>query len=157
MCPLLFVIYGCELKPRWGEFISMDNTIVVYGYLLNSGGKTQHRLLTVPHSADSSNELPDLHTTQTDAHASVVTEWPQACLHKYPWRTAKRQLNKTSNERPFQLFILSINICATNPIQFLSYIYIIIIIFCLCPWNSFIDKMMLVIGKPGSILVIKQT
>ena len=40
------------------------------------------------HSAVSSTEFPDLHTTQTlasevgEVHASVVTEWPPACLHK---------------------------------------------------------------------------
>ena len=39
------------------------------------------------HSADRSNELPDLHTTQTresEVYASVVTEWPPACLHNLP-------------------------------------------------------------------------
>ena len=33
------------------------------------------------HSADSLNELPDLHNTRTrtsEAHASVATEWPSA-------------------------------------------------------------------------------
>ena len=37
------------------------------------------------HGADSSNESPDLHITQTPAsevHAPVVTEWPPACLQK---------------------------------------------------------------------------
>ena len=37
------------------------------------------------HSTDRSNELPDLHTTQTWASevlASVGTEWLLACLHK---------------------------------------------------------------------------
>ena len=41
------------------------------------------------HSADKSHELPDLHTTQTqksEVYASMVTEWPPACLHKLPPR-----------------------------------------------------------------------
>ena len=38
----------------------------------------------MPHRADNSNELPDLHTTQTPArevHASMAIEWQPTCLH----------------------------------------------------------------------------
>ena len=57
---------------------------------------------TFMHSADSSSELLDLHTTQTwasQAHASVVTQWLPACLFKLLSREHQRKLNKTSKER----------------------------------------------------------
>ena len=44
-------------------------------------------------NAESSNELPDLHTTQTrvrEVYASVVTEWLPACLHTLPPRGHQR-------------------------------------------------------------------
>ena len=50
-------------------------------------------LVEVVHSANSSNELPNIPTTQTRAnevHASVVTEWPPAFLQKLPPRKHQR-------------------------------------------------------------------
>ena len=46
------------------------------------------------HSADSFSAPPDLHTTQTcvrEVHASVVTEWPSACLLKLLPRGHQRE------------------------------------------------------------------
>ena len=59
------------------------------------------------HSTDSSNELPDLHTTHTFAgeeHASVVTECHQKVGCTLHWSlSGHRHLEKTSNWRRFQL------------------------------------------------------
>ena len=55
--------------------------------------KTSKLCVTGLHSADRSNEFPYLHTTQTgesEVYASVVTEWPPACLHKLPLRGHQR-------------------------------------------------------------------
>ena len=51
--------------------------------------ESDHELFHLVHRADNSNELPDLHTTHTfacEVHASAVTEWPPAYLHKLPPR-----------------------------------------------------------------------
>ena len=72
------------------------------------------------HSADSSNELPDLHTMHTrvrevhaslatewpsarEVQASAATEWPPACLLKLLPEDIKAQMKKTSNKRCFQI------------------------------------------------------
>ena len=86
------------------------------------------------HSAESSNELPDLHTIQAPAsevhaslvtewppasevHASVVTEWPPACLHKLLSRGYQRgNWGKPLLEDVSNL----LNICSTNRIHDLN-------------------------------------
>ena len=69
------------------------------------------------HGTDSSNELPDLHATQTPAsevHAEVVTERPPVCLHKLLPREHQRD-----NWQKAWIKAVSnlINICSSNPIQ----------------------------------------
>ena len=85
------------------------------------------------HGADSSNEFPYLHTTQTRArkvhaslatewlsaskvHASVVTEWPPACLLKLLPEDIKEQMK---NPRIKHVSKFN-NICPTNPIHVLN-------------------------------------
>ena len=72
------------------------------------------------HNANSSNEPPDLYTTQATAsevRTSVVTERPSACLHKLlPRGHQSGDWRKPPMKDDFNL----IKICPTNPIQVLN-------------------------------------
>ena len=89
--------------------------------------------LNLIRSADSSNELPDPLTTQTQAsevQASVVTEWLPACLHKLLPRW-----HQTSNKRSFQLnqyLSYKPHSSFKPPWNFLS--------FCFCPSNHILAQ-----------------
>ena len=72
---------------------------------------------TLAHRVYSSNGLLGLHTTHTlasEVHASVVTEWPTACLHK----SLPRGHQRGNWGEPWMKDL--INICPTNPIQVLN-------------------------------------
>ena len=92
----------------WNNFWSKLATIIFYFYLLPQ------------HSAVSFNELPDIRAMQTAAsevHASVVTGWQPACLHKLlPGG------HQSGNWRNLQIKYVSnlINICLTKLIQLWS-------------------------------------
>ena len=80
-------------KQWWWHFLQHCNSIIV--------GKS----FEFEHSADSSNELPVLHITQTLALRCML-QWPPACLHKVlPRRPSKAKLKKTPNERRFEDFV----------------------------------------------------
>ena len=81
------------------HFSNFDPEILWYVCLLDSTSDVMTDFMYIPKWANGSNELQDLHTTQTpvsevhasvvhewlpasEVHASVVTEWPPACLHK---------------------------------------------------------------------------
>ena len=79
-----------------------------------------HWRFKIQHGADSSNELPDLHTTQTpssEVQASVFTEWPPACLYKLLPRGHQRV-----NRRKLQMKDVSnlTNICPKKLFQILK-------------------------------------
>ena len=88
--------------------------VVAHPGLINKYHTRPVPIFPVLHSADSSNELPDLHTTQTRAsevHASVVTEWPLVCLHKLILRGHKRATEETLKWKTFSnrsIFLLQV-------------------------------------------------
>ena len=116
----------------------------------------------VTHSADSSRELPHLHTTQThesemhasvvtewppasEVHASVVTGWPSACLVKLLTSNIKGQPKKTSKEgcvKRYQYLSYKPNSSFKPTLIFLK------ILFVAFKWY-FSHKMMLIPGPHG--------
>ena len=106
--------------PLWGKSIRHCWIFAILSKLLNK--KISMRYWYFQHSPESSNELPDLHTTQTlagEVHASVVTEWPPAGLHNLLPREHQRGNWRKSWMKDFPTTFFS-NICPTNPIQVLN-------------------------------------
>ena len=89
----------------------------------------------IPNSADSSNELPYLYTTQTRTrkmHASVVTEWLPAYLLKLPLRGHQR-----GNWRKPRMIDVSnlINICLEPRSSFAPTWNLLETLFVSCKWS----------------------
>ena len=122
------------------------------------------KFIFLNHSADSSNELADLHTTQTvasEVQASVVTGWPPACLQKLLPRGHQRGNWKKKKKTQMKDVSKFISICLTNPIQVLNPYYFLKIFLCSSNNIFYINKDNLCwywgpTVKAGSILGIKQ-